>query len=228
MLKNFSCFTSLIKQTRVPLLSVPAFSFANDIEAASKLKQAVEEEIKYEEAETTDLSEYKNFFANQGWKINFSDIQVELAKTSGPYNLRVLFNAKTPMGSNENQEEGQEEGQEGEYEDMTELVAYINKNGTDKWLCCEIVIAQEAQITMVAFVKDYELDRNERQKGRIPISGYTGPEISSLDENFRESLEGFIENVGINGEVLQRAAEFSVAYEHQFYIDWLKDFRSIA
>ena len=111
---------------------------------------------------------------------------------------------------------------------MTELVAYVNKTGSNKWMCCEIVIAQDAQITMVAFINDYELDRSERQKSRISISGYTGPEISSLDENFRQSLEGFIEGVGINGEILQRAAEFSAAYEHQFYVDWLKDFRSLA
>ena len=80
---------------------------------------------------------------------------------------------------------------------------------------------------MATFIQDYEHDRTERQKGRVGLTGYTGPELSSLDENFQNGLYEFIEKVGFDGEVLQRASQYSVAYEHQFYVEWLKDFKSL-
>jgi hypothetical protein len=58
---------------------------------------------------------------------------VELSKKNGPYNLKVLFNAKTPMSMNENEEQG-EESEEGSG-DFSEISVFINKNGSDKWLC---------------------------------------------------------------------------------------------
>jgi hypothetical protein len=65
-------------------------------------------------------------------------------------------------------------------------------------------------------------------KGRVTGSiGYTGPELSSLEERFQEAMYEFIEGVGVNEEILQRVSEFGMAYEHQFYVEWLKDFNSL-
>jgi hypothetical protein len=43
------------------------------------------------------LTEFTNFFQNQGWEVKYDGIQVELSKKAAPYNLKLLFNAKTPM-----------------------------------------------------------------------------------------------------------------------------------
>ena len=168
---------------------VPAFGFASDLQAVDKLRSAVNSEIEYEESNVEDLSEFKNFFENQGWKINERGVQVELEKNQGPYSLRLLFNAKTPMSAEENPDEqqGEEDMQEPDY---TDLAIYIKKQGASKWLCCEFMVSNnnEAHLGLATFIKDYEHDRNERQKGRVGISGYTGPELSSLDENFQNGL----------------------------------------
>lgn len=114
--------------------------------------------------------------------------------------------------------------------DYTDIAVYINKDGTPKWLYCEFMITNksDAHLGIATFINDYEIDRVEKAKGRNQISGYSGPELSSLEENFQDGIYQFIEGVGINGEALQRAAEFSVSYEHQFYVEWLKDFRNLA
>lgn len=44
------------------------------------------------------MTEYLNFFNNQGWDVNYLGSQVELVKKNGDYNLRLLFNARTPSG----------------------------------------------------------------------------------------------------------------------------------
>ena len=115
MLKN--CVTLASKSAfrmALPARSSPVFSFSNEVEVASRLKSAVEEEIKYEESEAQDLTDFTNFFENQGWKINYRGIQVELEKT-GAYDLRIIFNAKTPMAQNEEGEENQESEDSGDY-----------------------------------------------------------------------------------------------------------------
>lgn len=48
---------------------------------------------------------------------------MELSKKNGPYNLRIIFNAKTPA-SFEEDEQGE---QEQEQADFAEIMAYINK-----------------------------------------------------------------------------------------------------
>ena len=110
MLKKFVGLASpnLLK-AGVASRCTPAFGFASDIEAVNKLRSVVDSEIEYEESNIEDLSEFKNFFENQGWKINERGIQVELEKEEGPYSLRLLFNAKTPMSSEENPEDQQGE-----------------------------------------------------------------------------------------------------------------------
>lgn len=53
----------------------PKFNFGV-VESSSRLKQAVQDEINHEEANIQDLSEYQNFFENQGWTIKYHGIQV--------------------------------------------------------------------------------------------------------------------------------------------------------
>lgn len=85
----------------------------------------------------------------------------------------------------------------------------------------------QAQIGTATFIKDYEAEKAERKVGRsVPVS-YSGPELSSLDEKFQEALYQFIDAVGINSEVMGRAAQFAIAYESKFYIEWLKDIKNL-
>ena len=42
-----------------------------------------------------------------------------------------------------------------------------------------------------------------------------------------DSITEFLESAGIDNTLLVQAADYAVAAEHQFYVDWLKNFESI-
>lgn len=174
------------------------------------------------------MTEFTNFFESNGFKVSYDGLQVELAKKSGVYNIRVLFQAKTPI-SQENQEGEEQQQQEegGEDTDYGEITAFIKKDGSSKWFALDFAAnTKETQLTNATFIDDYEAEKAERKKGRYP-PGYLGPDLSSLDESLENGIYEFIEGVGVNSEILGQAYQFSIAYEHQFYVKWLKDLKSL-
>ena len=48
-----------------------------------------------------------------------------------------------------------------------------------------VTTSSQAHLGLAAFIEDYEKDRDERQKSRVALTGYTGPELSSLEEKFQ-------------------------------------------
>lgn len=83
--------SGLNKALKLNQSSVFAFSSVRDA-----LKKKLEEEIKYEGENKPSINEYINFFNNNGWDVNYTGTQVELTRKNGDYNLRVLFNARSP------------------------------------------------------------------------------------------------------------------------------------
>ena len=90
-----------------------------------------------------------------------------------------------------------------------------------------LLSGDQAQIGTATFISNYEEEKAERKRGRATPVSYSGPELSTLDEKFQESLYQFIDAVGINSEVMGRAAQLSIAYENKFYIEWLKDIKNL-
>lgn len=87
------------------LLTVPSYSFNRKIEKApSNFNRILQDEIKAEEENLTDLSEQQTFFDENGWNIKRESVLVELSKTIGPYQVRLVSNIKSPSNFNENEE----------------------------------------------------------------------------------------------------------------------------
>ena len=108
------------------------------------------------------------------------------------------------------------------------MSVYINKNGQSKWLCAEFFVTeQNSEIAGVRFLGNYENERTDRFKERNSSTSYPGPEVHSLEESLSDKIGEFIESVGVDHALLQNASNFSVAYEHQFYLEWLKDLKSV-
>lgn len=84
----------------------PSYSFASDVQSYSNLKGLLDKEIKYEEENAENLTEFTTFFETNGFKVTYDGLQVELSKKVGLYNVRIIFFAKTPMGQ-EPEQEGQ-------------------------------------------------------------------------------------------------------------------------
>jgi hypothetical protein len=61
-----------------------------------------------------------------------------------------------------------------------------------------VLNGNQSQIATASFINNYETEKAERKKGRS-VSGYNGPDMSSLDDKLNESLFSFIEAAGVNG-----------------------------
>lgn len=56
---------------------------------------------------------------------------------------------------------------------------------------------------------------------------YVGPKFLSLDQRLTSSVKLFLDNLGVDEEFLMRTREISEAHEAKFYLEWLKDFKSL-
>lgn len=85
----------------------------------------------------------------------------------------------------------------------------IRKTGINKWLCADFFHSEEqSQIHNVFFVEDYDKIKDSKLLGKMSSSlgGYVGPDLASVEENIEKGIIEFIEAVGVNQEIVGRAA----------------------
>ena len=76
-------------------------------------------------------------------------------------------------------------------------------------MCADFVHSEEqSQIHNVFFIEDYNKLKDSKLLGRYSNSrgGYVGPDLSSVEENIEKGIIEFIEGVGVNQEIVGRAA----------------------
>ncbi len=146
--------STLSKTIKLHQGSLFAFSGVKDA-----LRKKLDEEIKYEGDNKPSINEYVNYFNNNGWDINYTGTQVELSRKNGEYNLKVLFNARSPS-TEDAQEDGNQQQQEEQQDfndDYSEVSVYINKNGQSKWMVAEFFVTeQNSEIAGVRFTNNFE------------------------------------------------------------------------
>lgn len=209
-------------------LTTPKFNFSK-LEKVSKIRGIIDEELKAELENPNDLASYETEFKKGGWTITKENTLVELSKTVGAYQVRLLSNIKTPTqfdeeGQEEKKKEEEDENFEGE---MNEVTICITKSGAQKTMVVNTIVTEGFEITNINFAKSYE----EAKASRLDIfnsNQYTGPEIETLSNELFESIYGFIEEeLGINNEVMESFADYCLDGEQSFYIEWLKDLKAI-
>lgn len=122
----------------------------------------------------------------------------------------------------------EDEGLDENYDDYSEVSVYILKSGQKKVMVAEFAITEQAsEMVNVRFVEDYEKERTDRIGQRQLSTRYAGPEVQSLEPAIVDKLGEFIEVLGVDHSFLQNASRYSLAFEHQFYLEWLKDIKSI-
>ena len=62
------------------ILAIPSFQFSRKIEKVSNFGNALDQEIKTEEENLTDLSDHISKFEKKGWKLARENVTVELSK----------------------------------------------------------------------------------------------------------------------------------------------------
>jgi hypothetical protein len=90
-----------------------------------------------------------------------------------------------------------------------------------------VVVSQGFEIANVTFAPSYE----EAKKIRLDVfttNIYSGPEMETLSQELHEAFYGFIEKeLGINDQILEDFTNYCMDKEQHFYIEWLKDLKSI-
>lgn len=212
------------------IMTTPKFNFGK-VQKAGKFHNIIDEEIKTESENLNDLEAYEKEFKNGGWTVTKDNTLVEISKTAGAYQVRLLSNIKTPtqFDEEENQNnEGQQNNEENDYQgEMNEITICVTKAGSEKTMIINTIVTEGFEISNINFAKDYQTAK----ASRLDIFGtnnYTGPEIETLSEELFESIYTFIEEeLGITNEVMESFADYCLDGEQSFYIEWLKDLKSI-
>ncbi len=217
---------------RTPLaMATPKFSFGK-VQKAGKFHSIIDEEIKTETENLNDLEAYEKEFKNGGWTITKENTLIELSRTTGAYQVRLLSNVKTPTQfddeENNNNNQEQQNNDENDYQgEMNEVTICVTKLGSEKTMAINTIVTEGFEISNINFFKDYEAAK----VSRLDIFGtnnYTGPEIETLSEELFEALYTFIEEeLGITNETMESFADYCLDGEQSFYIEWLKDLKSI-
>ena len=89
------------------------------------------------------------------------------------------------------------------------------------------IVTDGFEITSVTFASNYA----EAKKNRLDIftsNSYTGPEVESLSDELHEGIYSFLEQeCEVTDELLQDFGDYCVDAEQSFYINWLKDLKSM-
>ena len=117
-------------------------------------------------------------------------------------------------------------------ENFQQISVMVKKDGFSKWLCADFFhMNNQSQINNMYFTSNYEKEKQLKAAGRMAgtgsTAGYLGPDLSSLEESLEQGILEFIESLGFKPEMIEKIAEYSIAYEHKFYIQWLKDMNSL-
>lgn len=141
----------------------------------------------------------------------------------------MLSNIKSPSNFNDNGEEkkGEQESEEENQGEMNEVSICITKKGADKTMTVHAIVTQGFEITSLNFSSSYA----EAKKNRMDIftgATYTGPEMESLSDELFEGIYGFLEQeCEVNDELLESLGDYCIDAEQSFYINWLKDLKSL-
>ncbi len=111
IVRGIACATRL-SFAPARLLAAPRFNFSRNVQKANSYGKVIEDEIKAEEENVTDLAEHIKGFEEKGWALKREDVLVELSKTVGPYEVKLLSNVKAP--TNFGDQEYKEEPKEGQ------------------------------------------------------------------------------------------------------------------
>lgn len=77
----------------------------------------------------------------------------------------------------------------------------------------------------VNFTTDYNTHKLVPKHNR-PLTTYQGPDVYTLETQFRNNLGDYFLELGVNPELVSFIQEFSINSEHPFYVNWLQDLHS--
>lgn len=88
------------------------------------------------------------------------------------------------------------------------------------------IVTQGYQVTSINFYPNYEEAKSSRLSFNSNV--YVGPEMESLSDELFEGIYNFLEHdCDITEELLESFGDYCIDAEQSFYINWLKDIKSM-
>jgi len=177
-----------------------------------------------------------SFLKESSWKVvdNPRDNQVSLTRTHGSENLKVIFDI---MGFDPtlDEKEGEQKPEEEEAQpeglnDVPFSVVISKKDASGKdlgSLVFRLSISKpqgseggelEANLYSFFYVKESEVIGSLEEEDY-----YQGPALDSLGEEWRDVVFQFLEERGVDGNLLQFVTEYRPYKENNEYMNWLND-----
>ena len=91
----------------------------------------------------------------------------------------------------------------------------------------QAIISHNFEIAGLSFAESYQEIKENR--GSIYASNrYSGPEVDSLSEELLDGIHTFLDQeCDVTEDLLQRFGDYCIDAEQAFYINWLKDLKSV-
>ncbi|KAF8474396.1 regulatory protein suaprga1 [Russula ochroleuca] len=223
-----SPFTRALPATRAAF-SVSARSFGEGT-ADGALSAKIAEELAYEkDAEIKDEPDFLKEFKNTGiWTIEDTpgNDEVTLQRKFGNEQIRLIFSIADLQSEEENfeaPEEGNasEEASEPSYPLRCSLT--ITKPSVPGSLSVDAVCQEGVfVIENLSYYNDAKLATDLTPEADWKRRGlYIGPQFETLDLNFQEEFEKFLQERGINESLAFFVPEYAQLKEQKEYVDWL-------
>lgn len=189
------------------------------------------DEIKHEEHEYKPISEEekKVFYKNSGFEFIESKTasKMELKKTAGDFHINVIYHARTPMPSQEEDkqqpQQNQPDSNNPESGNMTDFNVIIQKAGKNSgFLVDAMVVDGEININHVFVSENIQDFYSKYSTGRQDPDAYNGPDFSTLEESLQNNFQEFLKELGLNEEAAAFIEVTSLDKDQYLYMDWLK------
>ena len=210
----------------LPALSLPFRSFAQ-VPIEKKLKRVLEKELEHEKKDYKPDDSVGPFLQDKGFQLEEQEhsVQLTLRKTVEDREVVVYFQARSPEGDMEEEENQQEDA--GNASSYAEFQVVVNKGGQGLLFEC---MASNSEIRVTNVIPASDINSVERVSTFITThKDYRGPDFEGLDEELQKVFLEYLKTVGVDEDLATFVESYSLDKEQRLYMDWLgkvKDFIS--
>merc|ERR1719198_828919 len=193
-----------------------AARFSSDLAPAStKVAAVIREEIKHEKQEYQQPKDIRKFLQETKavFKDTEGDVNLCLERELGDKLVRIEWQLSSPFDP-----EAMGAEDEGEQDDAsTDFMVTVESQSSGQGMTfyCSTQAGQDHRY-VIGNVKCYA-DTAERDN----VSAYSGPEFEDLDDKVQESLEEYLESVGLGTAMCDFIDAVALDKEQREYIRWL-------
>ena len=209
-----------------------------------KLINCLNNEIKYEKSQMTEVEGAKDFLKTSGFSFQSipEECSLTLTKEVGGLKISILYQAKEPQIIESEEEEDKvvnEKKKEGKMEEVKDIkekeddfqdsylfnVKIVNISNHSAILFECQGINWEIHITNASYHENSETLEKAPTVERFNTK-YFGPEFTRLDEKLQNAFHEYLNDFGINGKIVNFIEVTSIDKDEKLYVKWLENLKN--